>query len=66
MIKYILCLISYDFYINYVTTNFLSLTLSDDSLLLGYILINIGAWLFIFILLHIFKFVILFIGNNIL
>lgn len=66
MIQSVLCLIPYTYYINYISTNFPNFILSDNALFIGFILINGFAWLFIFLLLLIFKFVILFIGNNIL
>lgn len=66
MIKYLFCLIPYDYYIDFIFNNFSSLQLSDNSLFIGYILVNGFAWLFIYIFIKIFKFVMLYLVNKIL
>jgi len=58
--------ISYETYTQFIRTNFSQLTLTDDTLFLGYIFVQFLFIFCLYLLVKLIKFFILYIGNNIL
>lgn len=57
--------IVWETYVEFVNLNFPTLTLSDDSLFLGFIILNIAMIFCIYLLIKIIKFVVL-LGKNLI
>lgn len=56
--------VSYDTYVKFIETNFSMLTLTDDAKFIGYILVQLLFIFCLYLLIKIFKFVVLFIINK--
>ena len=52
-------------YVSFVNTNFSSLTLSDDAMFIGFIILNVAFIFCLYLLFKIIKFVVL-LGKNII
>ena len=57
--------ISYDMYVEFINFNFPTLILTDDTLFLGYIFLNISMIFCIYLLIKIIKFVFI-LGKNLI
>ena len=58
--------VSYESYIQFIMNNLPRLELSDDALFIGYLFVQLFFIFCIYLLVKLLKFIILYIGNNIL
>lgn len=58
--------ITYETYTQFISDNFPQLVLTDDALFIGYIIVQLLFIFCLYLLVKLIKFIVLYIGNNIL